>query len=166
MSSKILNKIDRTLQLFEGWTLFLAVMIALLSAAVNIAMRKLTPYSLYWSDEVVRKSMYITTYIGVSLAIRNRTQIRIDALPQLVPFTKWPLTIFSNLSMVFFGGLMIWLGGAMTYDNYLDPYALTTSLRIPEWYFYAILPLLGVLSVLRTLMIMILDWREMRGRSS
>jgi TRAP-type C4-dicarboxylate transport system permease small subunit len=166
MSVKLLGKIDKSLEFLEGWTLFLAVVIALIVAATNITMRKLTPYSLYWSDEVVRKSMYITTYIGCSLAIRNRSQIRIDALAQLLPFTKWPLTVISHFSMVVFGVLMVWLGGTLTYEMYQDPYALTTGLQIPEWYFYAVLPLLGLLSIVRTGMVMGSDWRDRRGSSS
>jgi len=166
MQPKIFQKIDKFLNFFEGWTLFLSVIIALAVAATNIALRKLTPHSLYWSDEVVRKTMYLTTYIGCSVAIRNRTQIRIDALTQLVPLTKWPLTVFSHLSMIFFGVLMVWLGGNLTYDMYQNPYALTISLRIPEWYFYAVLPLLGALSVLRSFMVLVADWQERRGGSS
>lgn len=166
MLQKTFKVIDQTIGFFEDWSLFLAVMLALVVAATNITMRKLTPHSLFWSDEVVRKSMYITTYIGCSAAIRSRTQIRIDALPQLVPFTKLPLTILSHLSMVVFGALMVWLGGSLTYEIYQDPFALTTSLQIPEWYFYSVLPLLGLLSIVRSGIVMAQDWREMRGSAS
>ncbi len=47
----------------------------------NVILRKTTDdYSLYWSDEVVRKVIYFSTYIGCVAAIRGRSLIRIDAL--------------------------------------------------------------------------------------
>jgi TRAP-type C4-dicarboxylate transport system permease small subunit len=48
----------------------------------------------------------------------------------------------------------------MTQMMYLDTYARTPSLQIPEWYFYAVLPLMGVMMFLRTLMVMYDDWKE------
>lgn len=164
MGKKIAKVIDQTIGFLEDWSLFAAVIIALVVASANITLRKLTPHSLYWSDEVVRKAMYICTYIGCSAAIRSRSLIRIDALPQLVPFTKLPLTILGHLSMIGFGVLMLWLGGTLTWEIYQDPYARTTTLQIPEWYFYAVLPLLGALSIVRSTLVMVEDWRAMRPK--
>ncbi len=163
MQKTAFRTIDKILAVFEDWSLFLAVILALIVAVTNIAMRKLTPHSLYWSDEVVRKAMYISTYVGCSAAIRSRSLIRIDALAQLLPLFKMPLTMLSHLSMIVFGGIMIWLGGGLTYEIYLDEFARTTTLQIPEWYFYAVLPVLGVMSILRTLLVMVEDWREMNA---
>ena len=71
-------------QFFEEWSLFIAVCAALLTAMANVVLRKTTDnYSLYWSDEVVRKVIYFSTYIGCVAAIRSRSLIRIDALPQI-----------------------------------------------------------------------------------
>lgn len=166
MLHQTVKKIDKSLDFIEGTTLFAAVIIALFVAATNITMRKLTPYSLYWSDEVVRKSMFVCTYIGVSAAIRSRATIRIDALAQLIPFFRKPLPMFSHLSMLVFGGMMLWLGGGMAHDVYLDEFAKTTALRIPEWYFYAVLPLMGGLVVLRTVLAIFEDWRDLSDGSS
>ena len=40
----------------------------------------------------------------------------------------------------------------------LDPYAKPSSLQIPEWYFYAVLPIMGVMMFIRTLIVMVEDW--------
>ena len=45
-------------------------------------------------------------------------------------------------------------------NRFQDEYARTTTLRIPEWYFYAVLPLMGVMMFLRTLVVMVEDWRS------
>lgn len=143
----------------------LAVCTALVVAMANVLLRKLTSdVNLYWSDEVVRKTIYVTTYIGCVVAVRNRSLICIDALPQMVPGLKRPLAFFSNLVVLLFSVCMVYLGGTMTYMMYLDTYARTSSLQIPEWIFYAVLPLMGIMMLLRTLMVMIEDWKEGANR--
>jgi C4-dicarboxylate transporter, DctQ subunit len=160
MLNKSFRVIDKTLAFVEDWSLFLAVSFALIIAAANIALRKTTDINIYWSDEVVRKVIYFTTYIGASAAIRNRALIRIDALPQLVPFLKRPLNMLNHAAMICFGLLMVYLGGLLTYEISQDPFAKTSTLQIHEWYFYAVLPVLGVMAVLRSIIVMVEDWRE------
>ncbi|AMV73934.1 hypothetical protein JCM30471_23550 [Desulfuromonas carbonis] len=160
MLKKTFSTIDRGLAFIEDWTLFLTVATALVSAMANVILRKLTnDVNLYWSDEVVRKVIFISTYIGCVAAIRHRSLIRIDALPQLLPILKKPLNILSHLVVLVFSGTVFWLGLQLTRMMYLDTYARTATLGIAEWYFYAILPLMGVMMVVRTLLVMIEDLR-------
>ena len=161
MLRRVFEKIDRSFTLVEDWTLLLSVCIALIVAMANVLLRKLTAdVNLYWSDEVVRKTIYVSTYIGCVVAVRNRSLICIDALPQMVPGLKKPLAFFSNMVVLGFSACMVYLGGRMTSLMYQDTYARTASLQIPEWIFYAVLPLMGVMMLLRTLMVMIDDWKE------
>lgn len=157
---RLFKSIDRLFVFIEEWSLCGAVAIALLTAMTNVVLRKTTSdYSLYWSDEVVRKVIYFTTYIGSVAAIRSRSLIRIDALPQLLPVLRKPLTLFSHLAVLLFSLIMVWLGTEMTLMMYHDEYALTSTLRLPEWIFYAVLPLMGVMMFLRTLIVIREDWR-------
>lgn len=159
MLKKVFRTIDRTFTFIEDWTLFLTVMVALLTAVANVVLRKLTSeVSLYWSDEVVRKTIFFTTYIGSVAAIRGRTLVRIDALPQLFPFSKKFLGLFSHLSVLVFSALMVWLGWGLTLSVYHDEYARTATLQIPEWYFYAVLPIMGVMMFIRTILVAVEDW--------
>lgn len=160
MLKRIFKVIDRGFLLVEEWSLFIAVCIALITAMANVILRKATDsVSLYWSDEVVRKVIFFSTYIGCVAAVRGRALIRIDALPQLFPFLKRFLTLFSHLAVLVFSLMMIRLGWQMTAMMFQDEYARTTTLQIPEWYFYAILPLMGVMMFIRTLIVMVEDWR-------
>ncbi len=159
MLKKLFRSIDRTFLFFEEWSLFAAVCVALFSAMTNVVLRKATSnYSLYWSDEVVRKVIYFSTYIGCAAAIRSRSLIRIDALPQMLPVLKKPLTQLAHLAVLVFAACMIYLGGQMTAMMYRDQYALTATLQVPEWILYAILPLMGVMMFFRTLITMYEDW--------
>lgn len=161
MLKKTFKAIDRGFLFVEEWSLFVAVVVALVTAMANVVLRKATSdVSLYWSDEVVRKVIFFSTYIGCVAAIRSRSLIRIDALPQIMPILKKPLTLFSHLAVLVFSGIMINLGWQMTVMMYQDEYARTTTLQIPEWYFYVILPIMGVMMFIRTLIVMVEDWRN------
>jgi C4-dicarboxylate transporter DctQ subunit len=162
MLGKICKKIDRSLGLVEDWSLFLAVSLALVAAMANVVLRKLTPVSLYWSDEVVKKVIFFSTYIGCSAAVRRRALIRIDALPQMMPVLKKPLAFISHLAVLVFAVLMVRYGWDMTVVAFGDPFARTATLEIPEWLFYAVLPVMGVMLGLRTLLVMAEDWRGLR----
>ncbi|NLC70012.1 MAG: TRAP transporter small permease [Desulfuromonadaceae bacterium] len=159
MSKKALQYLDAVLTFIEDWSLFLSVSLALVVAMANIILRKTSPISLYWSDEVVRKVIFFTTFIGCSAAIRNRSLIRIDALPQLFPAIKKPLTYLHHLGVIIFGSLIIRLGWQLMVRVQKDSFARTATLQIPEWYFYAVLPVVGVMMILRTLMVMVQERR-------
>lgn len=165
MLKKIFKKIDRAFLFIEEWSLFVAVCIALLTAMTNVILRKTTnDFNIYWSDEVVRKVIYFSTYIGCAAAIRGRHLIRITALPQMFPLLKKPLNLLSHAAVLLFSVLMVYLGSQMTVMMYQDEYAKTATLQIPEYYFYAVLPLMGCMSFIRTLFAIREDWigkREM-----
>jgi TRAP-type C4-dicarboxylate transport system permease small subunit len=151
--------VHRAFAFVEDWSLFISVMVALLVAIANVLLRKLTSeVNLYWSDEVVRKTIFFTTYVGCIAAVRNRSLIRIDALPQLLPVLKKPLTLLSHIGVLVFSSFMVYLGYSLTSMVYADQFAKTASLQIPEWYFYAVLPIMGAMMFIRTLIVMVEDW--------
>lgn len=155
MLKTICRKVDRGLIFIEDWSLFVAVAMALCTAIVNVILRKTTDnFSLYWSDEVVRKVIYFSTYIGCVAAVRSRSLIRIDALPQMLPILKKPLSIFSHCAVLVFSVVMVYLGIQMTAMMFADEYARSATLNIPEWYFYAVLPVMGGMMFVRTLIVM------------
>ena len=167
MLKKTFRTVDRVFQFVEEWSLFFAVCAALLTAMANVVLRKTTDnYSLYWSDEVVRKVIFFSTYIGCVAAIRSRSLIRIDALPQIFTFLTKPLALVSHLAVLLFAGIMIYLGWEMTMMMYQDEYARTATLRLPEWPFYAVLPVMGLMMMVRTLITIwedIVDRQEITG---
>jgi len=163
MLKKTFRVVDRTFAFIEDWSLFLAAAVAMVSAMANVILRKTTHINLYWSDEVVRKVIFFTTYVGCIAAIRSRNLIRIDALPQLIQILKKPLTLISHLAVLVFSGVMLRLGWQMTVSVSQDEYARTATLQIPEWYFYAVLPVMGAMMILRTLIVMVEDWKGVKG---
>ncbi len=162
MFAKTLNVLDRILTFFEEWTLFITVMVALLALFVNVVLRYGFNYSLAWSEELVREVIIYTTLIGCSAAIKNRSMIKIDALVQLVPRLKMPLSYFSNFATLIFAGMMVYYGWLMAALQ-VATQQKTIILRIPLVYLYALLPLMGVMMFIRTIQVIYQDYQEQRA---
>ncbi|MCK9173621.1 TRAP transporter small permease [Desulfuromonas thiophila] len=157
MLRNLLTRLDRGLTRFEDWSLVAVVLVALFTGLINIILRKTTSISLYWSDEVVRKAVFFCTYVGCSAAVRQRSLIRIDALPQILPVTRRFFNLVNHLAVLLFSGLLTWLGLGLTRAVYADSFARTATLQLPEWWFYAVLPLVGLTMTLRTLILLVED---------
>ena len=165
MFGKILNGLDKILTFFEEWTLFISVMVALLSLFINVVLRYGFNYTLAWSEELVREVIIYTTFIGLGVAIKNRSMIKIDALVQLVPKLKIPLTYFSNLVTIIFALMMLYYGCMMA-DLQVQTHQKTIIMQIPLVYLYAILPVMGFTMLVRTIQVMYQDSIELLAAKS
>jgi C4-dicarboxylate transporter DctQ subunit len=159
MFGKLINYVDKVLTFFEDWTLFITVMVALISLFANVILRYGFNYALAWSEELVRLVIIYTTLIGCSAAIKKKSMIKIDASVQLLPKLKYPLTHFSNLVVLIFSGMMIYYGWLMAALQ-VQTSQKTIVMQIPLVYLYAILPLMGGLMLLRTIQVMYQDITE------
>jgi len=163
MFGKILDKLDKILTFFEEWTLFVTVMVALVALFFNVVLRYAFNYSLAWSEELVREVIIYTTLIGCSAAIKNRSMIKIDALVQIVPGLRNPLTYFSHFATLTFSVLMVYYGWLMALLQ-VQTHQKTIILQIPLVYLYAILPLMGVMMFIRTVQVIYEDVTEAKAR--
>lgn len=163
MARKILNGVDRFLSLFEEWTLFLTVIVALLSLFVNVVLRYGFNYSLAWSEELVREVIIYTTFIGCCVAVRNRTMIKVDAAVQLFPILKRPLSLLGNICLVIFSGFLIYYGWKMAQLQVFTAQK-TIILKIPLVYLYAILPVSGTMMMIRTFQVIFEDAADLFGK--
>ena len=165
MFAKILYKVDKVLSFFEEWTLFVTVMVALVSLFVNVVLRYGFNYSLAWSEELVREVIIYTTFIGCGVAIKERKMIKIDASVQLMPKLKVPLTFFSNIATMIFAFMMIYYGWLMAAMQ-VRTHQKTIIMQIPLVYLYAILPLMGILWSLRTIQVLYEDIMALKSDKS
>ena len=163
MFAKILDFLDRILTFFEEWTLFFTVIIALIALFVNVVLRYGFNYSLAWSEELVREVIIYTTFIGCSAAVKNRSMIKIDASVQLLPRLKMPLTYFSNFVTMIFAGMMIYYGWMMVVLQHRTQQK-SIIMEIPYFLLYAILPLMGVMMMIRAIQVIYQDFMEQKAQ--
>ena len=164
MFAKILDVLDKILTFFEEWTLFITVMIALISLFCNVVLRYGFNYTLAWSDELIREVIIYTTFIGCSAAVKNRSMIKIDASVQLLPRLKMPLTYFSNFVTMIFAGMMIYYGWLMVELQYRTQQK-TIIMEIPYFLLYGILPLMGVMMMIRAIQVIYQDFMEQKAQA-
>ena len=164
MIGKMLSGLDKVLTLFEDWTLFISVMVALIALFFNVVLRYGFNYTLAWSEELVREVIIYTTFIGCCAAVKNRSMIKIDASVQLFPKLKTLLTYFSNTVILIFSVMMMVYGWQMAAMQ-ARTFQKTLILQIPLVYLYAILPLTGVLMFIRTLQVIYQDFRQAKAET-
>ncbi len=164
MTGKMLSGLDKALSLFEDWTLFISVMVALIALFFNVVLRYGFNYTLAWSEELVREVIIYTTFIGCCAAVKNRSMIKIDASVQLFPKLKTLLTYFSNTVILIFSVMMMVYGWQMAAMQ-ARTFQKTLILQIPLVYLYAILPLTGVLMFIRTLQVIYQDFRQAKAET-
>jgi C4-dicarboxylate transporter, DctQ subunit len=160
MLGKVLRVLDKILSFFEEWTLFIAVMVALIALFFNVVLRYGFNYSLAWSEELVREVIIYTTLIGCSAAVRARSMIKIDASVQLLPILKTPLTFFSNTVTLIFSVMMLYYGWKIAALQ-VATHQKTIILQIPLVYIFAILPLMGGMMLIRVIQVFHEDITEL-----
>ena len=160
MFGKVLRVLDKILTFFEEWTLFAAVMIALIALFFNVVLRYGFNYSLAWSEELVREVIIYTTLIGCSAAVKARSMIKIDASVQLLPRLKVPLTFFSNTVTLIFSVMMIYYGWKMAVLQAVTNQK-TIIMQIPLVYIFSILPLMGTMMLIRVTQVFYEDITEL-----
>ena len=157
MFGKILKKLDAAATHFEEWTLFIIVITALIALFFNVVLRYGFNYTLAWSEELVRIVIIYSTFVGASVAVKQRAMIRIDAVVQIFPKFKKGLTFYANILMLVFAGMMIYYGYKMTHLQYLT-HQKTIIMQIPLVVVYAVMPVTGMMVFLRTIQVMVQDF--------
>jgi TRAP-type C4-dicarboxylate transport system permease small subunit len=88
--------------------------------------------------------------------------IKIDASVQLLPRLKMPLTYFSNFVTMIFAGMMVYYGSLMVMLQYRT-HQKSIIMEIPYFLLYAILPLMGVMMMIRAIQVIYQDFMEQRA---
>ena len=110
--------------------------------------------SIYFAEEVSKFLVMLTTFTGVSYAVRKARHIRmgafLDSMPQKMETVF--IIIISIISAVVMG-IMTWF--AYKYlMNAMDMGHMTPALRVPKWTFYVIIPIgfgLACIQYIRTI---------------
>lgn len=161
---RVLNAIDKVLTQIEEVILFIATMAALFGLFFNVVLRYGFASGLPWSEELVREVIIVTTFLGCSTAIKLGTMIRIDALYQIKPKLKTPLTIFSNLVALLYSILLVIYGWKLTLIQ-AKTGQTTIIMQLPLQYLYAVMPVAGVFMTLRCIQVLYRDLSGLRNRS-
>ncbi|MGD2270924.1 MAG: TRAP transporter small permease [Desulfobacterales bacterium] len=97
--------------------------------------------SIYFAEEVSKFLVMLTTFTGVSYAVRKARHIRMGAFLDAMPskMEKTFIIIISLVSAVVMG-IMTWFSYKYLI-NAMDMGHMTPALRVPKWTFYVIIPI-------------------------
>ncbi|MEJ2727999.1 MAG: TRAP transporter small permease [Deltaproteobacteria bacterium] len=97
--------------------------------------------SIYFAEEVSKFLVMLTTFTGVSYAVRKARHIRMGAFLDAMPekLEKVFIIIISIVSAVVMG-IMTWFSYRYLM-NAMEMGHMTPALRVPKWTFYVIIPI-------------------------
>lgn len=120
-------------------TLAFLTMFALVVA--QVVLRYVFNNPLVWSDEIAQYLFVWVAFLGILRASRHRTHIAITAVvDRLPPLAARGLALFWLLAMAIFAVLLGWYGFVIARQNMT---VMMTSLPLPYWLVYAIVPVAG-----------------------
>ena len=153
---RLMNAMDKALTFFEEWSIFLMVITGLLALFANVILRYAFNYTLAWSEEYIKMVIVYTTFIGLSASVRNKSMVKVDVMLQLVPKTRFPLIIFSHLATIVFSIIMLVYGWKMAAQQ-ASTGQTTIIMQIPMAFLYALVPLMGGLTLIRSIQVLYQD---------
>ncbi|MFA5323797.1 MAG: TRAP transporter small permease [Smithella sp.] len=111
--------------------------------------------SIYFAEEVAKFLVILTTFAGVSYAVRKARHIRMGAFLDAMPpkLEKVFIIIISFISAVVMA-IMAWASWEYLL-NAMSQKHMTPALRVPKWTFYVIIPVgfgLACIQYLRTVL--------------
>lgn len=144
-----LKKLYRILEGFEK-AFFCATFLFLSFAIVaEVLMRKFTANGFPWLEELCRYSFIVATFIGGSIAVTSDEHPRMTAVYSLVgPKAKLILSMICDAVCAVFFVYMTFFGIEQTVNSY-QMGTLTSTIQLPLFIFFAVLPLSFVGMVVR-----------------
>jgi TRAP-type C4-dicarboxylate transport system permease small subunit len=132
-------------------------------AFLNVVTRYVIRYSLAFTEEVVVSLFVWLTLFGASVAFREGTHLAFTYLVERLPRPVRRLTLWfaTTLALVLFGAL-IWFGvGQIRSERMLG--ATSEALAIPQWWYTAGIPVIGLLVLARIVQGALRADRTLRG---
>jgi len=154
-----MRTLDFILDRFERWTIGISFLACLLLLTVSVTSRYLLRWPLSFSDELSTYLFILMSYLGASAAVRNDTELRVDALAEALPKWRKGLDVVVHLARMIAAALFIYLGCQFVAVEW-EFKAVTPILEIPFTIINGMLPLFGVMLVLRTVLRLNQLWRK------
>lgn len=144
---KLLRFIDANLERYTLAGMLLALVVIL---AVQVFARYALGSPLVWSEELARYLLIWSTFIGVSLAVREGRNISVDLLPMILGAgTIRAFAVISLVGSMIFFALMVWYSIPLTL-RILNIGQLSPGLGIQMWTVYAAVPVGLGLALIRS----------------
>ncbi len=92
-----MKAIGRAVELFEKFFLIMAVFCSVVISIIGVFFRYVLGSSLSWVEESAGFLLLVVITIGIGVAVRRGSHLRVDILVQLIPRTKKNLDLIGNI---------------------------------------------------------------------
>ena len=154
-----MQRLDRFLNRFERWVIGTCFLSCLILLTISVTTRYVFMRPLSFSDELSTYLFILMSYLGASASVRNQTELRVDALAEALPRWRKPLDVVVHLARLAAAALFIYLGAQFVAVEW-EFKAVTPILEIPFTIINGMLPLFGVMLILRTMVRLDELWRK------
>ncbi len=158
-----MSRLDRVLTGIENTLAALALAGASLLACLQVILRYLFDYTIFWSEEATIYLLILSTFIGAVITLRHNEHVSVDVLSFVFGERgKRALAVLAALILVAYCAIF----GAYAWILVTEPAALrivTPALRLPLWVVELSLPIGLTLMFLRALEML---YRSARGRET
>ncbi|HKZ27541.1 MAG TPA: TRAP transporter small permease [Rubrobacteraceae bacterium] len=158
-----MSRLDRILSAVENTLAAVALGGASLLACLQVILRYLFDYTIFWAEEGTIYLLILSTFIGAVITLRHNEHVNVDVLAAFFKERgKRVLAVISALITVIYCGVF----GAYAWILVTQPAALsilTPALRLPLWVVELSLPVGLTLMFLRSLEML---YRSARGRET
>jgi C4-dicarboxylate transporter DctQ subunit len=136
-----MSRISHYLDIFEDNIIAICLLLATGMVTLNVILRFFFGAGISWSDELVRYSMILITFVGASVCVRKGSHIAVDFI-QIYMNKKQIriLEIFINTVGVIFSVMLTVFSIAIIKRNIEFP-QLSPALQIPMYIPYLTIPL-------------------------
>ncbi len=145
-----MEKLDKTIDFFEKWLIYICFALCLVTLSLGIVTRYVFMRPLSWPDELSTYLFIFMSFLGASASVRNNSELRVDALYEKFPQWRFGLDIFMHLVRLIAAVLFIVTGFQFVLVEW-EFMNVSPNLEIPIPLVFAMLPLFGILLILRTI---------------
>ncbi len=133
---KLLTTLDKN---FERWLLLVFYIMIVITVGVEVLRRFGLSYSSIWAEEIARYSFIYLVWIGLAMAVKERSSIKIDVITQaLSKRNKGIIYMFADIVMVFVSIIALYYS-TETFLTSLKFGSVTHGLRISNaWFLFAV----------------------------
>jgi C4-dicarboxylate transporter DctQ subunit len=152
-------KLDIFLDRLERWGIFLCFSTCLVVLILGVLTRYVFMRPLSWPDELSTYLFILMTFLGASASIRSNQELRVDALVERFPWARFGLDLWMHSVRLIAAIIFIWTGIKFVQVE-LVFMNISPILHIPIPLVFSMLPMFGVLLVLRTMLQLVQLFRE------
>lgn len=157
---KIFRQFDKNC---EYWLLLVFYTMIVSTVGIEVIRRFVLSYSSIWGEEVSRYAFIYLVWIGLAMAVRDRSSIRIDVLLQFVSSkAKTGFYLFGDFCMLVVAIFALFYS-IESFSTSMKFGSVTHGLRIANAWFLFALPFGFTLTILRLVQSIMRDYNDFRN---